>query len=79
MYTIPLQILLEATSSQEFGFPMVQSTINPVFIGNDLPRHAAYALFEVPSITASWSWKPVSPPPPWFSHDASMSIPRPPH
>ena len=35
----PLQILLEATCSQEFRFLMVQSTIGPVFSGEDLPRH----------------------------------------
>ena len=47
-----LQILLEATGSQEFGFLMVHSTIDPDFIRNDLSRHAACALFEVPSTTA---------------------------
>ena len=50
----PLQILLEATGLQEFGFFMVQSTIDPVFIRNDLPRHAACALFEVPSTIVDW-------------------------
>ena len=74
----PLQILLEAIGSQEVGFLMVQSTIDPVFIRNDLPRHAICALFEVPSTTASWLWKPIPHPPPWFSHNASMLIPRPP-
>ena len=51
----PLQILLKAIGSQEFEFLMVQITINPIFIRNDLLRHAACALFEVPSTTAGWS------------------------
>jgi len=70
-----LQILLEATSSQKFGFLVVQSTIAPVFIRKDLPRHVACVLFEAPSTAAGWSRKSVSPPPPWFSHDTSMLIP----
>jgi len=60
----PLQILLEATCLHEFGFLMVQSTIDSVFIRNDLHRHAACVLFEVPSTATGWSQKPVSPPPP---------------
>jgi len=73
----PLQIFLEATGSQEVEFLMVQSTISPVFSKNDLPRHVASVLFEVPSTAVGWSRKPVPPPPTWFSHDASMLILRP--
>ena len=59
----PLQIFLKVTDSQ-FGFLMIQNTIGPIFIMNDLSRHAACFFFEVPSTTVSWSRKPVSPPPP---------------
>jgi len=45
----PLQNLLKATGSQEFKFLMVQSTICPVFSREDLPRHVACVLFEIPS------------------------------
>ena len=69
-----LQIFLKATGSQEVEFPMVQSTIGPVFNIDDLFRHVACVLFEIPSTAASGSQKPVSPPPPWFSHDASVLI-----
>jgi len=51
----PLQILLEVTGLQVFGFLIMQNTIDPVFIRNDLPRHAACALFEIPLTTAGWS------------------------
>ena len=44
-----LQILLEATCSQEFKFCMIQSTIVLVFSGEDLPRHVACVFFELPS------------------------------
>jgi len=44
-----LQIFIKVIDSQEVGFLMVQSTVGPVFIRDDLPRHAAYVLFEVPS------------------------------
>jgi len=74
----PLQILLEATGSQEFRFLMVQSTIGLVFSGEDLPRYIAGVLFEIPSTVAGCSRKHVPPPQPWFSHDASALIPRPP-
>ena len=46
-----LQILLEAKGLQEFRFLIVQSTIDSVFIKNNLPPHVACALFEVPSMT----------------------------
>jgi len=73
-----LQIFLEATGSQEVGFLMVQSIIGPVFSWDDLPRHVACVLFEVPSTATGWSRKSVSPPPPWYNHDASVLIFRPP-
>jgi len=73
----PLQILLEATGSQEYEFLVVQNTIGPVFSREDLPRHVACVLFEVPSTVAGWSRKPVSPPPPWLSRDVSVLIFRP--
>jgi len=38
-----LQTLLEATSSQEFGFLMVQSTIGSVFNRKDLSWHVAWS------------------------------------
>ena len=73
-----LQIVLEATGSQEGGFLIVHSTISPVLGRDDSLRHAACVFFEVSLTATSWSQKSVSPSPPWFSHDASVLIPRPP-
>jgi len=67
----PLQIFLKAIGSQEVEFLMVHSL---VFSTDDLFRHAACVLFEIPSTAAGGSWKLVPPPPSWFSHDASVLI-----
>jgi len=72
----PLQILLKVIGSHEFEFLVVQNTISPVFSGEDLPRHIACILLEVPLTAAGWSRKSISPPPPWFSHDVSILISR---
>ena len=40
----PLQIFLQQTGSHEIKLLMVQSTIDSVFSGDDLPRHVAYIL-----------------------------------
>ena len=49
----PLQILIEATCSQKFGFLVMQCTISPVFSGKDLPWHVACVLFEASSTATS--------------------------
>ena len=68
----PLQIFLQQIGSQEIKPLMVQSTIGPFFSGDDLPRHAACILLELPSIASGLLQKPVPPPLPWFRHDASV-------
>ena len=50
----PLQIFLQQICSQKIKL-LMQSTIGPVFGGDDLSRHAAYILLELPSIAASLS------------------------
>ena len=44
----PLQIFQQQTESQENTFLMMQSTISPVFIGDDLPRHTVCILLKLP-------------------------------
>jgi len=70
-----LQIFLQQTGSQEIKRLIVQSTIGSVFSRDDLPRHIACMLLELPSIAAGLSGKPVPPPPPWFRHETPVLIP----
>ena len=44
----------------------------------ELTCYVACILLELPSTAVGLSRKPVPPSPPWFSHDASVLIPRPP-
>ena len=56
---------------------MVQSTIGSVFSEDDLLRHVAYILLELPLNAADLSQKLV-PAPSWFRYDTMMSVARPP-
>jgi len=67
----PLQIFLNEVGSQEFGVLVCGS----VFSGADLSCFAAFILLELPLSVADLSRKPVSPPPLWLRHDASVPFP----
>jgi len=57
---------------------MVQSAVRSVFITDDLHLSATCDWLHLPSFIAGLSRKPVPPPPPWFSLNASVLIPQPP-
>jgi len=67
------QIFLQETGSQKIG----ALVCGLIFSRVELSYYIVRILVEVPSTTAGWSQKPVSPPPLWFNHNASVLIPRP--
>ena len=69
-----LQIFLQEIGSLEIGVLVCEL----IFSGAELPSYVACILFGRPPISADLLRKPISPPPPLFSQDASVLVPRPP-
>ena len=73
-----LQIFLHDTESWEISLFRVQRTIDLVLIREDTLSSATCALIDLSSFKEDLFRKPVSPPPPWCSYNASERISRPP-
>jgi len=74
----PLQIFLQNTESQEIRLFRMRSTVDSVLTREDALSSNNCALIELSSYKEDLSRKPVPPPPPWCSHNASERILRPP-
>jgi len=48
---------------------MVQSAVSSFFGIDESHLSSTYDWLDLPFFTVSLSWKSVSPPPSWFSHD----------
>ena len=70
----PLQIYLQKTELYEISLLMMQSIVCLVFTTDDSHLSATCDWLDLPSFTAGLPRKPISPPPPWFNHDASVLI-----